>query len=346
MANRYWLGGGWNNIANWSATNNGAGGASIPTNSDNVFWHTIPTSSTYTVDVNANCLDMDWTGATNSPVFTGASNLGVAGSLTFIAAMTNTYSGSLTMNATTTGKTVTTAGLSIPHLFIFNGVGGGWTLQDNFTSTGTLGLTNGSLVTNNKSVTCSVFSSANTNTRSLTLGSSIITITGNWTTNTITNLTFNAGTSQIIMTGFSGAFGGGGATYNNLQASNSQITVSGSNTFNVLAADPGRVLKLTSGTTQTVNSLGSGVPGNKNTYQSTTAGSPASISESSGVATVRNSTLKDITASGGAYFVAISCTDSGGNTGWVFVSQLLVGQIKNSALYWINGSGVVTKVSG
>ena len=50
MANRYWVGGtsNWNDANNWAATDGGAGGAGVPTSSDNVF---IDSNDDITVDV-------------------------------------------------------------------------------------------------------------------------------------------------------------------------------------------------------------------------------------------------------------------------------------------------------
>jgi len=62
-------------------------------------------------------------------------------------------------------------------LINFNGAGGVWTLQDSLTSTSTLNLLYGSLITNNTNLSLSVHSVRNiTSTRSLTW-SSIFTLT-------------------------------------------------------------------------------------------------------------------------------------------------------------------------
>lgn len=51
MADRFWVGGSnsWNTTANWSATSGGAGGASIPTSADNVFFNASSSAGSYTV---------------------------------------------------------------------------------------------------------------------------------------------------------------------------------------------------------------------------------------------------------------------------------------------------------
>ncbi len=115
-ADRFWIGGtgSWNNTSNWSTSSGGAGGASIPTTSDDVFFDTLSFSAggqTVTIDANSNCANMDWSLATNSPTFTGTSafTLTIAGTAcTFIDAMTYSFAGELSF--TNTGGITVTAG--------------------------------------------------------------------------------------------------------------------------------------------------------------------------------------------------------------------------------------------
>ena len=55
MANRYWVGGSgaWDNTntTNWSASSGGSGGASVPTSTDNVFFDSNSSGSSYTVSL-------------------------------------------------------------------------------------------------------------------------------------------------------------------------------------------------------------------------------------------------------------------------------------------------------
>jgi hypothetical protein len=120
---------------------------------------------------------------------------------------------------------------------IFNGVGGGWTLGSAWTTSNlTFTITNGSFDTGNYNLTISQFNSNNSNVRTITLGSSTLSINSSLTIAS-TNLTFNAGTSQInIASG--GGFTGGGLTYYNVSfttGNTTTFTVSGANTFNSLS---------------------------------------------------------------------------------------------------------------
>lgn len=344
MANRYWLGGIWNSTANWSATNNGAGGASIPTSADSVFWHTIPTSSTYTVDVSADCLDMDWTGATNSPTLAGSSVLNVYGSFNLTGLTTRTYSGNITFRATTTGKTLTFSGSFSTASLIFDGVGGYWTLQDSLNlGINNLTLNRGTLDTNGKSVTLGNIFSNSPNTRVLTLGSSTITVSSTLTFTS--TLTLNAGTSTIIMTGATRTFTGGGLTYYNVTLAQTIATIADSNTFNTLTFTAGKTVNVTAGTTQTaLNFVFVGTVSNLITIQSTSAGSAYTFVKTGGSPLFRYCSIKDCTTAGGR---SIAGTNVSGNTGIAFgTSQVLIGQIKDGSLYWINSSATTAKVSG
>jgi hypothetical protein len=111
----------------------------------------------------------------------------------------------VTFAATSGTKTIKTSGLVIDSPITFNGVGGTWQLQDALTSgsTRTCTLTAGTLNLNGYSLTTGIFSSSNSNTRTLALGSiGKISITGSGTTvcntSTATNLTVTGGSSKLI----------------------------------------------------------------------------------------------------------------------------------------------------
>jgi hypothetical protein len=213
MADRYWVGGtgSWSsaNTANWAASSGGASGVSVPTAADNVFFDVNSNVGTtaFTVTM-ANsprvCNDFTASGLDGTMTLAGASNLTVSGSLTFQATnFSRTYTGTTTFNATTTGKTITTNGVTLGGSVTFDGVGGGWTLGSALTlpaGTSAVSLVNGSLfdtanynvsgwrqfATNTFSGTISFGSS--TLTSSLNLQSAPLTInnTATYTANTCT----------------------------------------------------------------------------------------------------------------------------------------------------------------
>jgi len=165
----------------------------------------------------------------------------------------SSFSGPITFAGVQGTKTINTGGLALNVGTTFNGVGGYYQLQSNLaTNTGnTVTLTNGTLDLNNKNLTCGLFSSTNSNTRSLVLGSSTVTLTGAsgtiWNCTTATNMTLSAGTSSIVSTSQTGQqnFYGGGLTYYNLtcngpnNATNQPGSfITGANTFNNLTLGP------------------------------------------------------------------------------------------------------------
>lgn len=215
MADRYWVGGSGNtnDTAKWSTSSGGSGGASVPTNSDNAIFDSNSHNTNYTVTVNASfsCLNLTVTApSSGNMTLAGSSSLNIAGNLSFYSSMIRTYTGAITFSSTSTGKTISTNGVSLDSPITFNGVGGEWTLQNAFITIQGITLTNGSFITNNYNVTCLAFSSNNSNTRTFNPGSSTIYITGNNATvinmATTTNLTIPANTATFDLN-YSGSTG-------------------------------------------------------------------------------------------------------------------------------------------
>jgi hypothetical protein len=256
--NLYWIGNGgnWSDGNRWSLTSGGLPSGCAPTSLDNVFFDANSFSlAGQNVIINvpsANCNNMDWTGMNRTTTFSSSNALNIFGSLTLVSNMTLSFGGTLNFEARSTGKTITSAGKSFGGAVNYNGIGGGWTLQDNFTTTGAITLSNGTLNTNNFSMGGATFASTSGTARSLILGSSTLTFTAYtpafWNV-TSANFTLNAGTSTIRSTGFFGGFSptftGGNLTYHNLIFANVSAqpgTVNGNNTFNDItfsSPDPG-----------------------------------------------------------------------------------------------------------
>jgi hypothetical protein len=172
----------------------------------------------------------------------GTSTLICHGNITLPATgLTRTFTGLLVLSGSTTGKTFTTNGVTVAGNPVVNGVGCGWSLGSAWSdgAAGTsLTVTNGDFDTANYAVTIGGFASSNANTRSLSLGSSTISIQSLPTgfTNSI-NLTLNAGTSQINCSSNS-VFNGGGLSFYNVNFTNTSsgtVTINGANSFNNLS---------------------------------------------------------------------------------------------------------------
>ena len=342
MADRYWIlgTGTWDatSTTNWSATSGGLGGASVPTASDNVYFdansNVLATAFTVTMANSPRvCNDFTASGLDGVMTLAGTSiGLTVSGSLTFQATnFTRTYTGTTTFNATTTGKTITTNGVSFGANVTFNGVGGAWTLGSalNCGSANFL-LTNGTFDTSssgNYAITAGGFNSNNSNARTINLNASTITLSsasGAWNITNSANATLNAGTSTISVTSASAKiFAGGDLSYATLnQGGAGALTIRQSNTFGNITntVQPASIL-FTAGTTSTFSSFSlSGIAGNLITIGSVTAASHT-LSKASGTVSADFLSISRSTATGGAdWYAGANSTDGGNNSGWVFTA--------------------------
>jgi hypothetical protein len=252
MADRYWVGGAgtWDatTTTNWAATSGGASGASAPTSVDNVIFDSLSNATLYTVTVGTNAVCNDLTAAGplvgNVTFSLGATaRLDPYGSMTLPATglVWTGVSGCLvTFRATTTGKTITTNGVNLTATNItFNGVGGGWTLGSAiiYGTSQNIVVINGTFNTGNFSITGSVFGINVVGTQVVNLGSSIVSLSGNFTISQTAGLSFNAGTSQINCSNVNTTFAGGGQTFYNVSFTGAAAgisTITGINTFNNL----------------------------------------------------------------------------------------------------------------
>jgi hypothetical protein len=120
--------------------------------------------------------------------------LQVNGSMSLVG-VTWTSTGAITFNSTTTGQTITTGGTTINAPITFDGVGGGWSLTSALTTGATLTttLTNGALSLNGFDLTTGIFSSSNTNTRSILFGGNNIILAHTTSAQTVLNMAIATG---------------------------------------------------------------------------------------------------------------------------------------------------------
>jgi len=279
VATRYWvLGSGtWDltTTTNWSATSGGTGGASAPTSADDVIFDAGSNVGTgaFTVTIGAAgavCRDISFGGAGGAldgvMTLAGSGAWSVYGSMTLVSAnLTFSYGGITTFAATTTGKTITTAAKSftLGNGIIFNGVGGGWTLQDACTFY-KITLTAGALDTNNQTVSLSAgvngFITSGSTTRSLTLGTSTVSLSGiidAWSVSSTTGFTLSAASSTLNFTGGSNDIVGGGLTYGTITVNASSGTIAGANTITTLNLNATTGTSLTISAAQNITTLNS-----------------------------------------------------------------------------------------
>jgi len=307
MAIYYWGNGGtsgtgtWNTvlITNWYLD---AGrtipAATSPTLADDVVIDS--TSGTGSITVSGGvCNNLTVTASQAITLNSGAGTLSVYGSLSLPSGGSFALGSSsvLAFTATSTGKTITTNNKTLPSI-TFNGVGGGWTLQDDFTVSGSqITLTNGSLNTNSKAVTTNTFVYSATGTASLTLGSSTVSLQSGpasplWGFGTTTGLTFSGASSTILCTVNTGntakTFAGGGLTYGTLTiagTATNTFTITGANTFGTLNSTKTVAFTISFGANQTITTWSvTGSAGNVVTVNSNTVGTARTL-------TITNQTL-------------------------------------------------------
>jgi hypothetical protein len=269
MPDRYWVGGtaNWDGTADtkWAATSGGAGGETVPTTADAVFFDAASTGTVTIAAGNTGAASINCTGFTGT--ITGSAAITVAGSVTLAAAMTYTHTGTITLTGT---GTLTTAGKTFSGVTI-DGTGITVTLGDAFSAgSANVTVTRGTFDTANFSLTAAALLSNNTNTRTISLGSSTVTLSASISPLTInaTNLTFNAGSSLIQLSASTANFvtSGGTVTFNNVSftgTSAASRSVQGTNVFNNLTISPSSsdTTTVTFNANQTINGTLSAVGG-------------------------------------------------------------------------------------
>jgi hypothetical protein len=350
VANRYWIGtGNWDatNTANWSVSSGGAGGASVPSSPDAVFFDAGSGGGTCTVTAVANCAGLNCTGFTGT--LTGSSQINCNGDFTLVVGMNYTRTGVTSIGGTGT-RNVTTAGKTLYSIISsatatnFNG---------NVYSLGSFQQSAGTVTLNNN-LTCQSLTLSGPGVKVFNANNAIITLTAPSTVWNYSgsNLTFNRGTSKIVLSSISTAartFVGGGLTYYDLEIGGatgvSTLTITGSNTFNTISSTKtvAHTVRLTAGTTTTVTNWNiNGSSGNQFTLNSTITGSQATLAKAGGgTVSVNFTTITDIIGTPTSTWSALTsngCVDGGNNTGWTFTGSSGIAY----ALSCANGSYVLT----
>ena len=192
----------------------------------------------------------------------------------------------------------------------------------------------GTLNTNGQSITTGSFNFSGSGSRTLTLGSSTLTITGSNSTvlnfGTVTNFTFNANTSTIVLSGNSPTLNLGGLTFNEITLTgtgNPGISGSGSTiatltrTGNANKTDT-LVFNSSVVVTSALNLNGNSAT-NRLLVQSSTIGSARTITNTGATMSWSNVDFVDITLSTAYDGSAISGNsgDCGGNTNITFTTS-------------------------
>lgn len=332
MADRYWVGGtaNWDGTAGtkWSATSGGLGGASVPTNVDDVFFDNLSTGTCSIVFGNTGAKSINCTGFTGT--ITGTGNFNIAGSVTLVAGMTYSHTATMTFGGT---GTLTTAGKTFSSVTVF-GSGITLTLGDALiTGPRNLTVSLGTFDAAGYNVTCNIFASNNSNVRTITMGSGLWTLSGTgtvWNTGTITNLTFNKNTANILLsntTSTARTFTGGGLSFNKLTiggaTGTSTLTIGGTNSFTELASTKtvAHTVRFSSnqGTIDTWSITGTA--GRVVTVDSSAAGTQRNFNLTNVTSGIDYLSVKDIAVNqANRFYVGVNSTDGGNNLNVIFTA--------------------------
>lgn len=328
-------GGNWNATGTWDT-------ATVPTAADDVVLASTSGNVTINVSsvarsVNASTYPGTLTHNSSCTLTLGDATAGAGNAaLTFSVGMTytkvNTANSAITFSSTSaTTQTITTAGKILGNV-TFTGAGN-WTLADDLTCATLLHQSGGTVAYTGRTVTCTTF-----------------TVTGTGSTAAMNGTTWNltgTATSTLFLRTNVGVTSGAAATINITAASANvrdiavgttttaftiSYTVSGSAgtlrftssasiaALNVSDTANARTVSFAASTTYSVGQFNvNGAPGLPISVVSGTAGTPATLSKTSGAIGCDYLSLKDITAAGGAcWYAGANSTSVSGVTGWMF----------------------------
>jgi fibronectin-binding autotransporter adhesin len=297
-ADKYWNlagGGNWSSTA-WATSSGGAvSNDNFPLAQDTIIFEAGNPNSGVTVSINAsyNIGTVDMSARTTNTMTLACSNFPlIYGNWINGTGVTLTLTGTLTF-AGRGSQTLTSAGRTFTQAFTIDTPGGSVTLQDAFetnrASEVALSLNNGTFDANSYNVTLSdgAFSSSNSNTRTIAIGSgtwSIARSSTAWNTGIVTNLTVT-GTGTISLTSASTkTFNGGGISYSGItlnQGGAGQLTISGNNTLanitNTYSATGATTISFSTTTQRVADFTATGTAGKVLTIQGGSATSPCTL---------------------------------------------------------------------
>lgn len=376
---RVGAGGNWTDTANWSTSNGGAGGASVPLAQDDVVINanasgTIAAGSLTTRSPLGK--NIDFTGFTGT-WGGGISNLAIFGNLTLSSGMTAGASISLGFYGRGT-HTVATFGKNLSSSHQFQAPGGTYSLSDAFTTSGGfIQFIAGTFNSNNYNITCVRLNATTTDVINITnLGTSTVTLTETGANNVLDlrvaagfitynfrNTTFVLSTASSNQRVINASLGNGIVFGDFIYTVNNSSGIlriqSGNHSFNSIKIRDNTVAKTVTflaGLTTTIRKdldiVGS--PGIVHVIQSSGA-STTTISKASGIVSCDYVNISWSTATGGAYFAAgANSTNGGNNVGWVFgaasfpltIADSITTFDNNSSSNLIANSGMESDISG
>lgn len=348
---RWWVGGAGNisDSAHWSASDGGAGGASIPLPQDTVRLNANSGGGTVVFDLPRIGAELDTTGFTGTPSLSTATvlygNVTWGASLTAVTASANNRDFRLAGRGshTITSNGVTTAG----WVHIIAAVTGTYTLADAFASGSASGFACASGTFNdagfNITLTIGNFTVNSGAIATLTGTISLSRLTGT-PVNIATGASLTAAAATFVFSSASSSdrtFTGGGKFFGVLDYtvadSPGKLILTGSNTFGELRCGDDRTLEFTAGTTTTVGDFDDvrGTAGKLVVLQSSSAGSPFTLVKSGGgIVDTDYLSIKDSAASpADTWFAGSHSTNVSGVTGWIFTDVVAAAATPASAAW-------------
>jgi hypothetical protein len=294
----YWRAGTGNwGSASWTDVPSGgsASADNMPLAQDTAIFDNVAGSTT-TVNAGYNIGTLDMSDRTSAMTLATSSNApSIYGNWINGTGVTLSGTGTLTF-AGRGSQTITSAGVTFTQGFTIDTPSGSVTLQDAFetnrSSGNALTVTNGIFDANNYNITISGslggVSSANTNTRTIAIGSGVWTIAGSgtpWNTSSGGNLATIIGTGTLSFTSASTkSFAPGIADYSSItvnQGGAGQLSITSNNTFanitNTYSATGATTLNFGTTTQRVADFTATGTAGNVLTIQGTSATSPCTL---------------------------------------------------------------------
>jgi len=334
----------------WSSSSGGAADLGDPASTDAVIFD----ANSPNVTISGSPVGLSLTTTGYNGTISGSANLSISGNIT-LSSTTTISMGSNVLSMIATGTFTQNSATVTVNLLRFNGsgqtfdLGSAVSITGGGSGSGQFNPIQGTLNTNNYAISCEQFSISGSSTRTINMGSSVVTITGTGTAlnaGTVTNLTFNRGTSQFKFTNTTNTaitLAGGGLTFYDVWfsrgGSTATNTITGTNTFNDLKDDgtAAHTIVFPNVTTTVSSWTISGTSGNLITLSRTGGSGTWTISDASGTNSSSYVSISNSTATGGATWNANdgTSTDGGGNTGWIFTSSTttpVLGAVGNMAL--------------
>ena len=367
----YWVGGtgNWSSTTKWSTSSGGASGSAIPTSLDSVIFDSASNATAYTATIDAGvtiarCAAFTMAGpASGNITWAGVVTIAFHGNVTFAATgITCSYSNGINW-AGNSSYTFTTNGLTLLSAITVIGINSTWTIGSALDNTNSLTVTYGNFNTSasNYNIIALLLSSNNSNVRGISLNGSTFTSTASGNIinfGTITNLTFNAGTSLIDILGNSLTFGGGGLTFYNVSITaglGAAGAIQGANIFNNLTISTQTNIaawQLTFNANQTINgtlTLGAGTAAAYRTFlSSNTIGTQRTLT-CAAISSVTDIDFRDI-AFAGAISLPVTGTRLGnckGNSNITFDAGKTVYYRQTGSTNWgTTGTGSWSLTSG